>query len=353
MLKNKEQREKYMKYSIGYQLFKDTHFVDYLIQNKEKIGEIYFSWGDIPNGRNIQIDSSRFEPYEAIEKVKSDLDCFAKAGIATNVLFNANCYGKDSQSRFFFYKLGETFDFLHRKYNTNAVTTTSILIAKFIKENFPKADVRASVNIGVENSNAAEYIGEYFDSYYAARELNRDREKLSTLRDWCHSNGKKLYGLANSGCFARCPARTFHDNLVSHEREIAAMDNGYDFKGICTEYFKSDREKSKIISGLTFIRPEDVSFYEDVYDGLKLATRVSPNPINTCMAYFSGQYRGGITDLLEPNHSSLFQPSIIDNGLFPKDFAKKTMDCKYTCQQCGYCKEVYAKAGVKLDIDIF
>lgn len=341
-----------MKYFVGYQLFKDNKFVNYLISNKNKIEEIYFAWGDIPNGRNIQIDSTLFEPYEAIEKLKKDLELISKAEIKTNVLFNGNCYGKDSQSRLFFNKLGDTFDFLNRKYKTNAVTTTSILIAKFIKENFPSVDVRASVNIGIENPNAAQLVY-IFDSYYAARELNRNKDKLSVLHKWCHDNGKKLYGLANSGCFAHCPARTFHDNLVSHEREIAAMDNGYKFSGVCYEYFRSNQDKSKIISGLSFIRPEDVSHYEDVYDALKIATRVSFNPISICSAYFSQKYNGSITDLLEPNHSTAFQPSIINNTLFPSDFAEKTSTCNYNCEKCDYCKNIYPKVVTNLDTNIF
>ena len=342
-----------MKYSIGYQIRREDQFVDYIITNKDKIGEVYFAWGDFPNGRNIQIDHEEFEPYESIEKQKRDLEKFAKAEIATNVLFNGNCYGRESQSREFFNKIGVTFDFLQRKYGTKTVTTTSVLIAKFIKENFSNVDVRASVNIGIETSFSAAAICKYFDSYYAARELNRNIDALHSLHNWCQENGKKLYGLANSGCFSRCPARTFHDNLVAHEREISAMDNGYAFKGICAEYFEGQNDKNKIISGISFIRPEDVALYESVYDGLKLATRVTAHPINVCSAYFEGKYFGGITDLLEPNHSRHFYPMIVDNSRFPADFGEKTKNCKQDCGKCHYCSGVYKQALVNLDIGTF
>ena len=43
-----------MKFSVGYQMFSDTHYVNKILEYGEKIYEVYFSWGSYANGRNSQ-----------------------------------------------------------------------------------------------------------------------------------------------------------------------------------------------------------------------------------------------------------------------------------------------------------
>ena len=65
----------------------------------------------------------------------------------------------------------------------NGITTTSPLIARFIKDNFENLDVRASVNMSVGSVEGFEYISDYFDSFYLKRELNRDFDKINKIKD--------------------------------------------------------------------------------------------------------------------------------------------------------------------------
>ncbi len=39
-----------MKFAVGYQLFSDNSFIDSIIKRKHSVSEVYFSWGDFPNG---------------------------------------------------------------------------------------------------------------------------------------------------------------------------------------------------------------------------------------------------------------------------------------------------------------
>ena len=124
-----------LKYTVGLQN-KNDDFLEKIVENKEHIYEVYFSWGDIPNGRNLQTLSGEYTEFE-MQKWQDEALCkLSENSIALNLLFNANCYGKDSQSRAFFHKIGNTIDFIKREYGLNSVTTTSPLIAKFIKNNF-------------------------------------------------------------------------------------------------------------------------------------------------------------------------------------------------------------------------
>lgn len=300
-----------MKFSVGYQCT-PLPFIDEILRAREKIAEVYFSWADYPNGRNSQLRQKGLTPEEAHARQKDDLARLFEGGIRLNLLFNAMCYGKDSQSRAFFEGIGNTVDELAAAYGVASVTTTSPLIARFLKENFPSMEVRASVNMSIGTIEGMDYVKDVFDSFYAAREQNRNLGALKELKDWCDAHGKKLYGLANSGCLNHCSAHVFHDNLVAHEQQIALEDNGYAFAGVCRTHLKEN--PSAILSRSSFIRPEDTVLYEGLFEGLKLATRVSPMPIRILKAYLGGTYNGSITDLLEPNHSALFYPKLPENS---------------------------------------
>lgn len=301
-----------MKFSVGYRISDNTDFLNKIIEYKSRIYEVYFSWGDFPSGRNNQINRDDMLPWEAQTKQMQDLKKIADAGISLNLLLNANCYGADSQSRAFFSKIGYTIDYIETRYGLASVTTTSPLIAKFIKNNFENINVRASVNMEIGSVEGMKYISDYFDSFYMKRELNRDFGAIKNLHRWCADNGKELYFLANSGCLNNCSAHNFHDNLVAHEHEISVMDNAYNFVGICKEFLKKEENYNALIENTNFIRPEDIAEYEPYFKAAKLATRVSPRPGVILESYIKGTYSGNILELLEPAHS--IYPYVIENG---------------------------------------
>ena len=330
-----------MKFLVGYQQKSFSGLVEEIINQRKNVAEVYFSWGDFPNGRNSQSLQFNKTPWEAQEKQEEDISIISQAGIPLNLLFNAMCYGRHSQSRAFFERIGETVDYLSSNYNLTSVTTTSPLIAKFLKQNFKELDIRASVNMGIGTTEGMDYVKDYFDSFYAARELNRNFEELNKLKNWCDANGKKLYGLANSGCLNNCSAHTFHDNLVAHEAEISEMDNGFAFEGICGKYLTDSKNRKALLDNTSYIRPEDIEYYEDIFSGLKLATRVSPNPKKILMAYINQKHSGSILDLLEPNHTGLIYPYLLENKNIISEISDRKL--KYTG---------FEKALIRLEEDI-
>lgn len=300
-----------MKYMVGLNAV-NRKFLECIKENKKHIYEVYFSWGDFPNGRSSQIESDEYTPWELQDLQRNALQELAQEGIALNLLFNANCYGKDSQSRAFFHKVGMTIDFIAEHYGLQSVTTTSPLIGKFVHENFQGIEVRASVNMEIGTVQGMEYVEKYFDSYYMKRELNRDFDAIQVLHHWCMENGKKMFVLANSGCLNYCSAHNFHDNLVAHESEIAKMDNAYAFQGICREFLRDETHYRALISQTNFIRPEDMRLYEPYFEAAKLATRVHRNPSMVLNSYVREKYSGNILELLEPAHN--IYPYVLENG---------------------------------------
>ena len=300
-----------MKYTVGLQYANDA-FLDCIIANKEHIHEVYFAWGDFPNGRSNQLQNAHFTPWELQQRQIECLRALSSEGIKLNLLFNANCYGAESQSRAFFERIGTTMDYIDRSFGLHSVTTTSPLIAKFVKNNFPEVATRASVNMEIGTVQGMDYLAQYFDGYYMKREHNRDLATVAHLSDWCKANGKSLHMLANSGCLNHCSAHNFHDNLVAHESEIAKMDNAYNFGGICHEYLKDPAHHKSLIEDTNFIRPEDIGKYEPYFEAVKLATRVHRSPESVLRSYIRGSYSGDILRLLEPAHS--IYPYVVENG---------------------------------------
>lgn len=301
-----------MKYSVGLQKRNSDEYIQSIIERKEQIYEVYFSWGDFPNGRSSQLQDDSDTPWELQDHQRSVLSRLSKEDIKLNLLFNANCYGKESQSRAFFERIGMTIDYVMEHYGLSSITTTSPLIAKFVKNNFETLDVRASVNMEIGTVQGMDYLAQYFDSYYVKRECNRDLEQIKNLHLWAEEHGKNLFLLGNSGCMNFCSAHNFHDNLVAHEAEIAKMDNAYEFRGICREYLSREENYIHLITDTNYIRPEDIHKYEPYITAVKLATRVHRNPSQVLRAYAGARYSGNILDLLEPAHS--IYPYVIENA---------------------------------------
>ena len=302
-----------MQFSVGYTTGASERFLEEIVRLKKDIKEVYFSWGTMPSGRNAQTKVEALTPWEAQAKQLRDLTYLHREGLTFNLLFNANCYGEGAQSRAFFETVGETVEYVGTHFSLASVTTTSPLVAKFLKQNFKEIDVRASVNMGIGTTRAMDYVADLFDSFYVKRELNRDLNALGEIRRWCDQNGKEMYLLANSGCLADCAAHTFHDNLVAHEAGAEKMDNGSQFEGLCRTYLSQN--KAALLTATSYIRPEDTALFEGLTPAMKLATRVHGCPERVLRAYIEKKsYCGNMAELLEPNHAGTIYPYVLDNG---------------------------------------
>lgn len=334
-----------MKLFVGYQMCENESFLSGILAHRDRIGEVYFSWDTMPSGRSsVGLQRDLF-PWEAAERQRAELRRIADAGIGLNLLLNANCYGAQSLARSFFQSTGDLIAYLCEQLHLVSVTTTSPVIGRFVRENFPELEVRASVNMEIGTEEGMAYLDDCFTSFYAKRELNRDIPALEKLRRWCDAHGKKLDLLANSGCLNYCSARQFHDNLVAHEQEIAARDNAFVFRSACRSYLSAPEHRAQILRISNWIRPEDLARYEGLADGVKLATRTSPNPLQILLAYTSGHFEGNILELLEPNYAELFYPLVLENTAFPKNFFDIRCRCAHDCARCGYCERVYRDAA--------
>jgi len=341
----------HMKFAVGYQLPDEDEepIVETVKDFREYVEEIYFPWLNMPSGRSPMTVHEGSTDWEGQQKLEKDLKEFKEMGIKLDLLLNANCYGRQSLSKHFENFICSVIAHLKDTTGLDAVTTTSLMVARTIKENFPDIDVRASVNMRIGTIKAMEYISNLFDSFYVQREYNRDFQKIKEMKGWADKYGKKLYILVNSGCLNFCSGQVFHDNLVAHENEIAETNNitGWN-PSVCWNFYAKKENWVAFLQN-SWIRPEDVHNYDSHFSMAKLATRMHSNPRKVIQAYAEKKFNGNLLDLLEPGHNPIFSPYIIDNSKFPHDWFEKTTSCAKDCHKCKYCKQVLEKVLVKME----
>ncbi|HON04788.1 MAG TPA: hypothetical protein P5065_01575 [Candidatus Ratteibacteria bacterium] len=333
-----------IKFSVGYQLMDEEKiFLDIVKKFRKKIDEVYFAWLNLPSGRGPIADKIGYINWEAQKQIEYELKQFKKLGIKLNLLLNASCWGDLSLSTVLANNVISIIDYLGQETGIDSITAFSPVIAYTIKKNFPDIEIRASVNMRIGTITAMEQIAELFDSFVMQREYNRDFQRIEILKNWCKKNGKKLSILANSGCINFCPVQTFHDNVISHEIEVFSKTNIMkDIPGNCWTYYKK-RENWNTLLCNSWIRPEDIHYYADFFPVVKLATRINPEPEKVIEAYCIEKYKGNLLDILEPSHSGLLFPYIIDNTKFPDDWFLKSAACGKNCEECCYCKNVFVQ----------
>lgn len=340
-----------MKFAVGYQLptGDDEPLVDIVRDYHEHIAEVYFAWLDMPSGRSPMSQQHGAVDWQAQQVLEADLQALGELGVKRDLLLNASCFGALGSSRYLVNRVCSVVTHLLDTTGLEVVTTMSPVLAQAVGDNFPAVDVRASINMRLGAIKAFEYVADLFGSYYLQREYNRDLVRLAEARDWCAAHGKGLYLLANSGCLSHCSVQTFHDNLVSHEQEVAEMINvGDDAPALCWRYLRDPEHWVAFLQN-TWIRPEEVHHYEPYVGVMKLATRMHQNPRLVIGAYCQGRYEGNLPNLLEPGHGPLFAPYALDNTRFPADWFARITSCDKRCDQCGYCAEVLSQVLVRCE----
>lgn len=337
-----EEKKIKIKYEVGYQLtdtcfsFRNLigEFIDY-------IDTVYFPWTEIATCRNSIANNKGHVNWMAQFIMERDLRWLRDQGIKLNLLFNANCYGEHAVSKYLENQIQSVIEHLTQiGLRPEIITTTSPAIARMIKKSYRDILVRASVNMRIGSVEGMEYLADFFDEYNIQRDYNRDFERIAQLKAWTDEQGKGLYMLANSGCFRNCSAQIFHDNLVSHDADVAERDNvdGW-HQPNCRRYLQKKEHWFTILQA-TWIRPEDIHNYAEFFPVIKLATRQHERPWLILDAYTNQRYYGSVTDLLEPGFSKEISPYVIANQLFPEDWFARTTNCKKNCHSCGYCKAV-------------
>ena len=321
--------------------FYNAPFQDACRLHLDRIREVFFAWPGVLSCRPAPEFTS-----EVRAQLVGDLKWCRANGILLDTLFNCNCYGEQAIS----HELENLVKDVMRQMDycglfPDIITTTSPFIATIVRRNFPSVKIRASVNMRAHGTIGFEAVSDIFDEFYLSREHHRDLEYVKQAAEWAAKNGKRIGIQLNSGCIRECPFQTFHDNIHGHNRAKQA-ENAKDFDFsfmLCQKHFGRDHAYEDIIRA-TWIRPEDAHLWEPYVSFCKLATRRIANPTKIVAAYASRSYDGNLLDLLDPVHSALFAPLVIDNKSFPNNWATSGIGaaCAQNCIHCGRCANVFS-----------
>lgn len=340
-----------MKLSVGYPCYPSLSFYHTIAPYIDQIGELYFAWEGFASGRT----DFASDPTEKRQLLEADLLRFHQQGIHLNLLLNGNCYGENAISTVFARQIIQTVADLRERFGLDIVTTASPYVARVLKKQFPEIEVRASVNMWVDGIFGMEQCAADFDAFYLKRDYNYCPEEIQRQHTWCEANGKKLYLLANSGCIPNCAFHTFHDNFVSHSKEIDPVSVDPDFQPyICRRLMEQEENRYLLLSG-NLIRPEDLYRYEGLVDGIKLATRIHPFPAIVIRAYARRKFDGDLCTLTEPGFGDLLFPNMLDNAQIPDTYWQQKTTCLRAqsngrmefCRSCGYCSGLYKRILTK------
>ena len=327
-----------MKLAVGYPVTPDEEtlglFVNAVEKHRDAIEEVYFALPGEASGR---------APAPADSPIGDILPHLSSMGLRLDLLFNGNCYGPGAASDALADHVRRTIDRARETCPVHIVTTTSPFVAEVLGRHAPDVERRASVNMRIGTIPAMEMQKDLFESFCFQRDYNRDLEQVQRVKTWCVRNDKNLCLLANSGCLAFCSGQTFHDNLVSHEKEMpsGSMNGSADFL-TCRRFLKDPDHRAALLSA-TWIRPEDVEHYDGLADTMKLATRMHNSPDRVIRAYANRRHRGNLLDLLEPGHGDRVPGLWLDNSSFPPDWFQTTTTCRRQCETCSYCDSVFNK----------
>ena len=347
---NEQKQRSKKKFAIGHFLGTDQfEFQKVAGRYLDCIQEVYFAWPDLKNARRMLVVS---DTEQLKNKIVADMLWARSNGISLDLLINALCYGEEAFTAEQHARvIGTLADMDRRGILPETVTVVSPYLAQIIKREFPKIDIRASVNMRVDSITAMEYMAPMFDSFYIRRDLQRDLPTLRMFRKWTRDHGRKLCMLVNSSCLRNCPFHFFHETIISHmklkESRIAEETKRTGLHSAQCIHVYSKKHYEEILRS-SWIRPEDLHFYEDEVDVVKLSTRAVPDPERIIRAYCERSYDGNLLRLLDPAYAFFFRPYILDNKRFPADWVTSGIGgkCANSCTHCGRCTEVLSKIMV-------
>ncbi len=174
------------------------------------------------------------------------------------------------------------------------------------------------------------------------RSLNRDFTQLEkTVRE---IKGRypsiKIEVLANEGCIDLCPFKLTHDAQISFSNlglSKASHDLTHRTLG-CHAYFFKNPERFFLSP---FIRPEDVSTYQNSADTVKLCGRTlgAKFLMNCISAYRDASYDGNLLSLMDAAHW-LSDRIHIDNKKLDPGFLSVLTSCLKDCRDCSTCRDL-------------
>ena len=355
-----------MRYSIAANW--DLSLLDQL-KETSVVGLYGQMWGDPLGGGRMAL----FIPKVGKKEVAHFISEARKRGLNFNYLINGTCLDNLEFTKKAYQSIAEHIEWIATT-GADMVTVTLPFLAEIVKREFPHLKVAVSSFARVQNVHLARLWEEMgVDKIILPESVNRDFGGLRLIRDAVDC---ELELIANHCCLFQCFLDLHHRNMVSHGSQADHACGGF-----APDYCKLACQRLKILKPVeliksTWIRPEDVSHYEEIgIDCLKLVERFrgTESLLQIVHAYEKRRYDGNLVELLTlpqagafltPNleiikRTDLIEPEKMEEVMavlrepFPEkihidnrkldgflDYFKKVDCLRNDCLRCGYCESV-------------
>ncbi|BCJ94178.1 protease [Anaerocolumna cellulosilytica] len=316
----------------------------YIDINERYDDQIIETYGQI-NSKDNLFGSGR--PWDLIPLVGwGELEkyiCYSqKNNIKFNYVLNSLCLGN---KEFTDEGVDEILCFIKQLYSIGITSLTVAMpsLIELIKYTGLPFEIKASTICNITNSDRAKsYKTMGVDRIVLDESINRDFNELRAIRK---VYGEKVELIANVICYKNCIYRFYHHNQMSHDWEYGKK-NSIDYYSNRCALKRMDKPEN--ILKMNFIRPEDITYYEDIgIQYFKLQGRqavMKGNLPKAVESYFKRSYDGDLLLLLDSfTPTNNFRQPIHNKSLdgFIEPFYRNNI-CSNNCSQCNYCSEFFS-----------
>lgn len=330
-------------------------------------------WGDPLGGGRMAL----FIPKVDKEMVSTFVGEARRRGLGFNYLLNGTCLDNLEFTKQGYRTIVEHIEWVAST-GADRVTVTLPFLVELVKRVAPQLKIVVSSFARVQNVQQARAWREIgADRIILPESISRDFRSLALIR---RAVDCELELIANHCCLFQCFLDLHHRNMVSHGSQA-----GHPCGGFAPDYCKLACQRVKLLKPVeliksTWIRPEDVSRYEEIgIDCLKLVERFrgTESLVQIVRAYENGRFEGNLAELLtlpqsgaflSPNLGILARADLIEPekmeavmAVLREPFAGKVyidnrkldgfldhfrkVDCfRMDCESCRYCEGVARRA---------
>ncbi|TNF33716.1 MAG: hypothetical protein EP329_08035 [Deltaproteobacteria bacterium] len=299
-----------------------------------QVEEIYFSGARDHNVSDWYVDADEVLSYEQA-RVEALVALCRAEGVRSNLLLNlASLYFEDlSRAAAYARALG-----------VDAVTVADPYAVTALRDALPGVEIQLSVNLALDSFAKVERMLRLgAGTINVAGKMNRDivgLQRLRVLKERFPAFRVKL--LATYICHYDCPFWAAHATLSVHREHGDHSRRSCFGADIDIDACAVPAEDLMDLIRRPFIRPEDLSYYEEAggVDVFKLAFRNDDSETlrRIFRAYFERRWSADLFDIIP--RGPQWPELACDNTAFPAGFVHKVTTCDKVCSECDYCARV-------------
>ena len=216
---------------------------------------------------------------------------------------------------------------LNEKNGLTSATVSNLMLAEKIREALPGISLTASVLMDIHQSHQALMLNGIIDNLVPASLIMRNISALKTLKD---AFSGRIRLIVNEACLPACPFRLQH--FFEMESDLKYPET------LCSEILA--RYPWMRLTG-AWVLPQHLHFYDEIYDDLKIAGRVTlKNPDDYLAVLDAYVHRKQLSpDKIGGGPASVQEPIEIS-----EEFFFHTLTCGHQCDKCNLCQDYYKES---------